>query len=102
MTLGMVYCRIIQALHRAGFHRHQYSDYCHPHTAALHTYLTMVNLRLELAPSKLATILKSIKIHHIPDIATMDQTHELLLGGHYSQHLYGLTPRDLVEDAGIP
>lgn len=56
MTLGMVYCRIIQALHRAGFHRHQYSDYCHPHTAALHTYLTMVNLRLELAPSKLATI----------------------------------------------
>ncbi|CAA7259352.1 unnamed protein product [Cyclocybe aegerita] len=94
------YRRLIRHLDMHGFHHHQYSDRRWDNTNALAVYLVMVQLHLCLPPSKFATTVKSIKMHHFTDLNVFDQTHELILGGFYSPQLVGYVPQGLVP-AGV-
>jgi hypothetical protein len=99
LSVDKTYKRLLRRLcEQAGFRHHQYSDYYREDVTAIQAFWVMVRLRRIAPRSKLATTLKGLKMHHIPDWNICDQTREVQLGGFYSRVLQGPAPARLVDN----
>jgi hypothetical protein len=99
--LATTYRALIRSLTCSGYTHHQYSDQKNMLTFGMGTYIVMVNLCFALPDSKLATTIKSLKMHYIDNLLIMDATHTIRLGGWYEPglHINVPTPRNLVNQA---
>jgi hypothetical protein len=89
------YRELATQLQNGGFHRLQYSDWICDPTDAADAYWVMLSLLRMQPPGKFQSTVKGIKLHHIANWA-FDATHQIQLGGGYSQSLQGPTPAGLV------
>ncbi|TCD64271.1 hypothetical protein EIP91_004310 [Steccherinum ochraceum] len=90
------YRKLLKKLKEDGYHHHQYSDHCKMNIPAIEAFQDMIELALITPDSKLATTIKGMKMHYIDDLALLDVSQEVMLGGNVSTHLTGPAPRELV------
>jgi hypothetical protein len=97
------YRNLIRRLRRAGYVRHQYSDYRRPGSNPIAVWTTMMQLSVIQPPGKLESTLINLKMHYILHQNDMDVTNQIRLGGAFSTTLQGPTPAALVSQvpAGI-
>ncbi|OSX58440.1 hypothetical protein POSPLADRAFT_1067476 [Postia placenta MAD-698-R-SB12] len=92
------YCELLKWLRANGFVHHQYSDHRKDNVMAVIAFLTMIQLVTIPPFDKLSTTIKGLKMHYIDDMALLDVTDEVRLGGNVSPQLSGPAPRGLVHN----
>jgi hypothetical protein len=85
-----------QRLLAAGFARDQYSDWVQPFVTPAHTYNAMTGLENILPPNKLSSTVRRLRMNRLDQLALMDVTADIMLGGNFSTTLRGPVPANLV------
>ncbi|KAF8315929.1 hypothetical protein DL93DRAFT_2096569 [Clavulina sp. PMI_390] len=100
--IGGTYKELITMLQDHEFDQHQYSDYRNDDTSGLFTFVVMLGLRAIRPPNKIATTLRSMKMHYINSLDIWDQSIQMRLGNIWSPNLEpdSIAPRALVETFG--
>ncbi|KAH9970521.1 hypothetical protein BGW80DRAFT_1253946 [Lactifluus volemus] len=91
-----IYRRLKRRLLQAGFVRNQYSDWVHLFAPPAHIFNTMTDLGNILPPNKLSSTVKGLRMSRIDQLAIMDITENIALGGNFSTMLRGPVPTNLV------